>query len=87
MSPEGFATVRTPSLCGAIDPFIPEAFKPRDIPRLPPDRIYDTNLKVGVMQIMKVSSIGLGSPCNPMLRGPVLGHKTFGSLIVPPEGA
>jgi len=39
------------------------------------------------MQIMKVSSIGLGGPCNPMLRGPVRGQKTFGSLIVPPEGA
>ena len=32
-------------------------------------------------QIMKVSSVGLGGPYNPLLRSPVLGQRLISSII------
>jgi 4-carboxymuconolactone decarboxylase len=43
------------------------------------DQLNDKQKPLGE-QIMKVSSVGLGGPYNPMLRSPVLGQKMFDLL-------
>jgi 4-carboxymuconolactone decarboxylase len=43
------------------------------------DKLNDKQKPLGE-QIMKVSSVGLGGPYNPMLRSPVLGQKMFDLL-------
>src|SRR6204780_3981868 len=51
-------------------------------PRFPPltmDQLTDQQKPLGE-QIMKVSSVGLGGPYNPMLRSPVFGQRMFDLL-------
>jgi 4-carboxymuconolactone decarboxylase len=51
-------------------------------PRFPPltmDRLTDQQKPLGE-EIMKVSSVGLGGPYNPLLRSPVLGQRMFDLL-------
>lgn len=48
-------------------------------PRLTMDQLNDKQKPLGE-QIMKVSSVGLGGPYNPMLRSPVFGQKMFDLL-------
>src|SRR6204780_5880599 len=51
-------------------------------PRFPPltmDQLTDQQKPLGE-QIMKVSSVGLGGPYNPLLRSPVLGQRMFDLL-------
>ena len=53
-----------------------------NIPRFPQltmDQLNDKQKPLGE-QIMKVSSVGLGGPYNPMLRSPVFGQKMFDLL-------
>jgi 4-carboxymuconolactone decarboxylase len=45
-------------------------------PQLTMDQLTDAQKPLGE-QIMKVSSVGLGGPYNPMLRSPVFGQKMF----------
>jgi len=48
-------------------------------PQLTMDQLNDKQKLLGE-QIMKVSSVGLGGPYNPMLRSPVFGQKMFDLL-------
>ena len=48
-------------------------------PQLTMDQLDDKQKPLGE-QIMKVSSVGLGGPYNPMLRSPVFGQKMFDLL-------
>jgi 4-carboxymuconolactone decarboxylase len=48
-------------------------------PQLTMEQLSDEQKPLGE-QIMKVSSVGLGGPYNPMLRSPVLGQKMFDLL-------
>ena len=48
-------------------------------PQLTMDQLTDKQKPLGE-QIMKVSSVGLGGPYNPMLRSPVFGQKMFDLL-------
>jgi len=48
-------------------------------PQLTMDQLNDKQKPLGE-QMMKVSSVGLGGPYNPMLRSPVLGQKMFDLL-------
>ena len=48
-------------------------------PQLTMDQLNDKQKPLGE-QIMKVSSVGLGGPYNPMLRSPVFGQKMFDLL-------
>lgn len=54
----------------------------RAAPRFPPltmEQLTEAQKPLGE-QIMKVSSVGLGGPYNPMLRSPVLGQRMFDLL-------
>jgi len=53
--------------------------KERRFPQLTMDQLYEKQKPLGE-QIMKVSSVGLGGPYNPMLRSPVFGQKMFDLL-------
>ena len=55
-----------------------EGSAPR-FPTLTMDKLSDAQRPLGE-QIMKVSSVGLGGPYNPMLRSPVLGQRMFDLL-------
>jgi 4-carboxymuconolactone decarboxylase len=48
-------------------------------PQLTMEQLNDTQKPLGE-QIVKVSSVGLGGPYNPMLRSPVFGQKMFDLL-------
>jgi len=48
-------------------------------PQLTMDQLTDAQKPLGE-QIMKVSSVGLGGPYNPLLRSPVLGQRMFDLL-------
>ena len=48
-------------------------------PLLTMDQLNDQQKPLGA-QIMKVSSVGLGGPYNPLLRSPVLGQRMFDLL-------
>ena len=48
-------------------------------PQLTMDQLTDEQKSLGE-QIMKVSSVGLGGPYNPLLRSPVLGQRMFDLL-------
>jgi len=50
--------------------------KPPRFPQLTMDQLDTTQKPLGE-QIMKVSSVGLGGPYNPMIRSPVLGQRQF----------
>ena len=54
------------------------AKEPR-FPQLTPEQLNEKQKPLGE-QIMKVSSVGLGGPYNPMLRSPVLGQRMFDLL-------
>jgi 4-carboxymuconolactone decarboxylase len=63
---------------GAITAPIAISKEPR-FPQLTMDQLNDKQKSLGE-QIMKVSSVGLGGPYNPMLRSPVFGQKMFDLL-------
>ena len=50
-------------------------------PLLTMDQLTDQQKPLGE-QIMKVSSVGLGGPYNPLLRSPVLGQRMFDLCII-----
>jgi 4-carboxymuconolactone decarboxylase len=53
--------------------------KPPRFPQLTMQQLNDQQRPLGE-QIMKVSSVGLGGPYNPLLRSPVLGQRMFDLL-------
>ncbi|MGY4408136.1 carboxymuconolactone decarboxylase family protein [Bradyrhizobium sp. USDA 3315] len=55
----------------------PTTSKEPRFPLLTMDQLNEQQKPLGE-QIMKVSSVGLGGPYNPMLRSPVLGQRLFG---------
>jgi 4-carboxymuconolactone decarboxylase len=65
-------------LAGVFLPPIAISKEPR-FPQLTMDQLNDAQRPLGE-QIMKVSSVGLGGPYNPMLRSPVFGQKMFDLL-------
>ncbi len=60
---------------GAIGADLTAAKKPR-FPQLTMQELNEQQKPLGE-QIMKVSSVGLGGPYNPLLRSPVLGNRMF----------
>jgi 4-carboxymuconolactone decarboxylase len=54
----------------------PAAGKERRFPQFTMDQLEESQKPLGE-QIMKVSSIGIAGPYNPMLRSPVLGQRLF----------
>lgn len=54
----------------------PTTCKAPRFPRLTMDQLNEQQKLLGE-QIMKVSSVGLGGPYNPMLRSPVLGQRLY----------
>jgi 4-carboxymuconolactone decarboxylase len=54
----------------------PAISKAPRFPQLTMDQLDETQKPLGE-QIMKVSSVGLGGPYNPMIRSPVLGQRLF----------
>jgi 4-carboxymuconolactone decarboxylase len=54
----------------------PATGKEPRFPRLTMDQLNDAQKPLGE-QIMKVSSVGLGGPYNPMIRSPVLGQRLY----------
>src|SRR6202163_64202 len=54
----------------------PAAGTERRFPQLTMDQLEESQKPLGE-QIMKVSSIGIAGPYNPMLRSPVLGQRLF----------
>ena len=64
---------------GAIGADLSPATRPPRFPQLTMQQLNDQQRPLGE-QIMKVSSIGLGGPYNPMLRSPVLGQRMFDLL-------
>src|SRR3972149_6332195 len=64
---------------GAIGADLSPATRPPRFPQLTMQQLNDQQRPLGE-QIMKVSSIGLGGPYNPLLRSPVLGQRMFDLL-------
>ena len=54
----------------------PATSKEPRFPQLTMDQLDEKQKPLGE-QIMKVSSVGLGGPYNPMIRSPVLGQKLY----------
>ena len=54
----------------------PATSKQPRFPQLTMDQLDDTQKPLGEL-IMKVSSVGLGGPYNPMIRSPVLGQRLY----------
>src|SRR6201989_41771 len=54
----------------------PATSKEPRFPQLTMDQLNDAQKPLGE-QIMKVSSVGIGGPYNPLLRSPVLGQRLF----------
>ncbi len=54
----------------------PATSKEPRFPQLTMDQLNDAQRPLGE-QVMKVSSVGLGGPYNPMIRSPVLGQRLF----------
>ena len=61
----------------AADP--PMTAKEPRFPQLTVEQLYEQQKPLGE-QILKVSSVGLGGPYNPLLRSPVLGQRMFDLL-------
>lgn len=61
----------------AADP--PAAGKAPRFPQLTPEQLSEQQKPLGE-QILKVSSVGLGGPYNPILRSPVFGQRMFDLL-------
>jgi 4-carboxymuconolactone decarboxylase len=55
---------------------VPATGKEPRFPQLTMDQLSDAQKPLGE-QIMKVSSVGLGGPYNPMIRSPVLGQRLY----------
>ncbi|RTL72265.1 MAG: carboxymuconolactone decarboxylase family protein [Hyphomicrobiales bacterium] len=76
------AVVACAAACGWLGGFLmaPTAIskEPR-FPQLTMEQLKDSQKSLGE-QIMKVSSVGLAGPYNPMLRSPVFGQKMFDLL-------
>jgi 4-carboxymuconolactone decarboxylase len=64
--------------CGMLTAPYATSKEPR-FPQLTMDQLNEKQKPLGE-QIMKVSSVGLGGPYNPMLRSPVFGQKMFDLL-------
>ena len=54
----------------------PATGKEQRFPQLTMDQLSDAQKPLGE-QVMKVSSVGLGGPYNPLMRSPVLGQRLF----------
>jgi len=54
----------------------PTASKEPRFPQLTMDQLSDAQKPLGE-QIMKISSVGIGGPYNPLMRSPVLGQRLF----------
>jgi 4-carboxymuconolactone decarboxylase len=66
-------------LFGAIGADVSPATKPPRFPQLTMQQLNEQQKPLGE-QILKVSSVGLGGPYNPLLRSPVLGQRMFDLL-------
>ena len=66
-------------LSGAIGADVSPATKPPRFPQLTMQQLNEQQKPLGE-QILKVSSVGLGGPYNPLLRSPVLGQRMFDLL-------
>jgi 4-carboxymuconolactone decarboxylase len=64
---------------GAIGGDVSRAAKPPRFPLLTMQQLNEQQRPLGE-QILKVSSVGLGGPYNPLLRSPVLGQRMFDLL-------
>ena len=64
---------------GAIGADLSPATRPPRFPQLTMEQLNEQQRPLGE-QIMKVSSVGLGGPYNPLLRSPVLGQRIFDLL-------
>jgi 4-carboxymuconolactone decarboxylase len=64
---------------GAIDTSLSPATRPPRFPQLTMEQLNEQQRPLAE-QILKVSSIGLGGPYNPLLRSPVLGQRMFDLL-------
>jgi len=64
---------------GAIGDDLSPARKPPRFPQLTMQQLNEQQRPLGE-QIMKVSSVGLGGPYNPLLRSPVFGQRMFDLL-------
>lgn len=62
-----------------VPPADAESMPDRRFPQLTPEQLSAEQKPLGD-QIMKVSSVGLGGPYNPLLRSPVLGQRMFDLL-------
>jgi 4-carboxymuconolactone decarboxylase len=58
---------------------LPQGSSEARFPQLTMDQLSDQQRPLGE-QIMKISSVGLGGPYNPLLRSPVLGQRMFDLL-------
>ena len=65
---------------GAIGADLSPATRPPRFPQLAMQQLNEQQRPLGE-QIMKVSSIGLAGPYNPLLRNPVLGQRMFDLLL------
>ena len=70
------ASLFATSLAGAAGP---DPMDDKRFPQLTVDQLTPEQKPLGE-QIMKVSSVGLGGPYNPLLRSPVLGQRMFDLL-------
>ena len=59
----------------------PATGKEPRFPQLTMDQLSDAQKPLGE-QIMKVSSVGLGGPYNPMIRSPVLGQRLYRPVLL-----
>ncbi len=59
----------------------PATSKEPRFPQLTMDQLDEKQKPLGE-QIMKVSSVGLGGPYNPMIRSPVLGQRLYDLLLL-----
>ena len=59
----------------------PATSKEPRFPQLTMDQLDEKQKPLGE-QIMKVSSVGLGGPYNPMIRSPVLGQRLFDLFLL-----
>jgi len=73
------ATVIVCLAFGAIGADLSPATRPPRFPQLTMQQLNEQQRPLGE-QIMKVSSVGLGGPYNPLLRSPVLGQRIFDLL-------
>jgi 4-carboxymuconolactone decarboxylase len=62
-------------LAATVFPQVATGKEPR-FPQLTMDQLSDAQKPLGE-QVMKVSSVGLGGPYNPIMRSPVLGQRLF----------